>query len=43
MQSANLESNKDVRDNGVFQSALGTAIGAGAVAAAVFGGKGGMI
>ena len=40
MQSANLESNKEVNDNGVFQAALGTAIGAGAVAAAVFGGKG---
>ena len=40
MQSANLESNKEVNDNGIFQAALGTAIGAGAVAAAVFGGKG---
>lgn len=39
MQSANLESNKEVSNNGIFQAAIGTALGAGAVAGTVFLGK----
>lgn len=42
MQYANLESNREVNDNGVYQAALGTTIGAGAIAATVFGVKGAM-
>lgn len=39
MQSANLESNKEVSNNGIFQAAIGTALGVGAIAGTAFLGK----